>query len=120
MHDVDMWICSSQLGSDSGKGERNLLLGAAQASGLWVAAPRAVSWRTGQRCGLLAAGHGPSRHPQAPLDIPEPSVAADAGRCRRRSLPMPVAADASSLPCRALSMPGVADPADAPPVVAAV
>src|ERR1041385_3236549 len=118
-----MWICGYARVSSVVTPEKEREISCwepAQASGLWVAAPRAVSGRPGRRGGLRAAGPGPSRHPQAPLDIPEPSVAADAGRCRCRSLPMPVAADASSLPCRALSMPGVADPADAPPVVAAV
>src|ERR1043165_2491484 len=64
-----MWICGYARVSSVVTPEKEREISCwepAQASGLWVAAPRAVSWRTGQCCGLLAAGHGPSRHPQAP------------------------------------------------------
>ena len=80
----------SQIGSDLRKGERNLLLGnCARASGRWVAAKRAVSWRTGRHCGLQAAGHGPSRHPPAPLVFPtppSPSMPSPSMLSRRRSV----------------------------------
>src|ERR1043166_8886054 len=94
MHYVDMWICSSQLGSDSGKGERNLPLAAC--AGVGPAGGGAKGGELAHRPALRSAGSRSRPEPPstAPAGCPGPL-----GRRGCRSPPMQVAADAGRRRC---------------------